>query len=66
MAHTRQKKATLRATQLQGYVIEQLSNTAQVYLGTKFFRVGDFVTFDEADQLCHLNDLDVTIKSKIP
>lgn len=43
------------------YVVEQLRNAASCSVGSKFFRVNDRVTPEEADQLCDIQHYEVTI-----
>lgn len=65
------KTVFVRLKRIRGgdaYRIEQLRNSAQVSLSppgkpTRFFRVGDEVTPEQADALCMLLHYDVTVNN---
>lgn len=45
------------------YSVESLRNAAQIWAGSKPFRVGDFLTPEQADTLCEAQFYDVTINN---
>lgn len=45
------------------YVVESLRNAAQIWADSKPFRVGDYVTPEQADTLCDAQFYEVTISA---